>query len=356
MNQPEPLDAAVDRRPAAHVPMNERATLLLGHLGSAVPCTLTDVSLEGCRLRSDTDARIGQNSPVEVAFRLGGASFRMIGRAEWSVDPRDIGVCFTEVGPRWEAELVEALGERAGRWKVMEAERELAEQELEAARGKVERLKEEYEARRSREAAVRAEVEQAARETREANERLAVAKRDLLTAQKAAERAVAVVAAGANSAGRAVRPAGNGPLKEAEKTAPTPDAGITAAQENTAPATRGRDRRHVQRHQVDSTATVFLVDVRSSVRGRIADVSMEGCLIRFEERFPVGIYRRVEVEFLLDGLPFRLPGVVQSIRDRFTAGMRFLDVSERKREQLQTVIEEMGEEAGNGDEGRGNRE
>ena len=100
---------------------------------------------------------------------------------------------------------------------------------------------------------------------------------------------------------------------------------------------------------MDSTATVFLLDVRANVRGRILDVSIGGCRIRFEERFPVGIYRRVEVEFLLDGLPFRLPGVVQSLHDRFTAGIRFVDLSERKQEQLLFVIEEITEAAREGE-------
>ncbi len=79
------------------------------------------------------------------------------------------------------------------------------------------------------------------------------------------------------------------------------------------------------------------------VLGRILDVSLTGCRIRTEERFPVGIYRRVETEFRIDGLPFRLGGVVQSLHDRHTVGIRFLDLSDRKREHLRQLMEEIEE-------------
>lgn len=102
-----------------------------------------------------------------------------------------------------------------------------------------------------------------------------------------------------------------------------------------------RERRKHSRHLVNSSASILLIDVRSKIKGRILDVSLSGCRIRSEERFPVGIYRRVEVEFVLDGLPFHLGGVVQSVHDRFTVGIRFLDLSERKREQLTVLLLEL---------------
>jgi hypothetical protein len=55
------------------------------------------------------------------------------------------------------------------------------------------------------------------------------------------------------------------------------------------------------------------------------------------------------MQFKLDGLPFRLAGVVQSLHDKFTIGIRFLDMSPRKRDQLAQLMEEIaeGEKAGN---------
>lgn len=103
----------------------------------------------------------------------------------------------------------------------------------------------------------------------------------------------------------------------------------------------GRERRQQSRHEVDTTATILLVNVGSTLRGRILDLSLTGCRIRTDERFPVGIYTRVEAEFRYQGLPFRLGGVIQAIHDRNTVGIRFLDLSQRKREQVLDLIGEI---------------
>lgn len=101
------------------------------------------------------------------------------------------------------------------------------------------------------------------------------------------------------------------------------------------------ERRSNPRYSVDTRASVFFIDVRVQIPGRVLDVSMGGCRIRTDQRFPVGIYRRVEAEFKVDGLPFRLAGVVQALHDRFTVGIRFLDMSARKRDQLAQLIDEI---------------
>ena len=47
--------------------------------------------------------------------------------------------------------------------------------------------------------------------------------------------------------------------------------------------------------------------------------------------------------FHLEGLPFLLGGVIQAIHDPHTAGIRFLDMSQRKMEQIQLLIQEIEE-------------
>jgi c-di-GMP-binding flagellar brake protein YcgR len=96
---------------------------------------------------------------------------------------------------------------------------------------------------------------------------------------------------------------------------------------------------------VDTSATILLIKIGSQVRGRILDLSLGGCRIRTDEAFPVGIYTRVEVEFRLEGLPFRLGGVIQAVhdRDRLNVGIRFLDMSDRKRSQVEQLIDEIEE-------------
>jgi c-di-GMP-binding flagellar brake protein YcgR len=95
------------------------------------------------------------------------------------------------------------------------------------------------------------------------------------------------------------------------------------------------------REGVDTSAVIHLINVASRLTGRILDLSLGGCRIRTDERFPVGIYTRVETEFRLEGLSFRLGGVIQAIHDRHNVGIRFLDMSSRKREQVEQLIEEI---------------
>ena len=103
------------------------------------------------------------------------------------------------------------------------------------------------------------------------------------------------------------------------------------------------ERRSHSRHPVDDSATIIFFKIASRLAGRIIDLSLGGCRIRCHERFPVGIYTRVEAEFRVDGISFRLGGVVQVIHDRHTVGIRFLDLSPRKRGHLEQLIKELQE-------------
>jgi c-di-GMP-binding flagellar brake protein YcgR len=102
-----------------------------------------------------------------------------------------------------------------------------------------------------------------------------------------------------------------------------------------------RERRAQSRYAVDTSAVIVLVHSGSRLSGRILDLSLGGCRICTDERFQVGVYTRIETEFLVEGLPFRLGGVIQAIHGPQLVGIRFLDVSERKRTQLLQLIMEI---------------
>ena len=104
-----------------------------------------------------------------------------------------------------------------------------------------------------------------------------------------------------------------------------------------------RERRALPRHLVDAEANMVLVKGGSALRGKILNLSPIGCRIRCDERFKVGIYTRVEVEFYLEGMPFLLAGVIQAVHSVHDVGIRFLDVSSRKRDQIQQLINELEE-------------
>lgn len=107
-----------------------------------------------------------------------------------------------------------------------------------------------------------------------------------------------------------------------------------------------RERRTGRREPVDTSAVIHLIKIGSRMRGQILDLSLGGCRIRTNDRFPVGIYTRVETEFRLHGQAVLLAGVIQAVHDRHQVGVRFLDVSQRKRDQLVLLIEELGEASG----------
>jgi hypothetical protein len=111
------------------------------------------------------------------------------------------------------------------------------------------------------------------------------------------------------------------------------------AQNSTASPHEGRCRE--PRREVDSRVVIRLVNLAADVRGQIIDISRGGCRIRTDRPFPVGVFRRVEVDFCVDGLPFRFPGVTQAIYDPCNVGIRFIDLSERKREQLEQLLDEI---------------
>jgi len=99
------------------------------------------------------------------------------------------------------------------------------------------------------------------------------------------------------------------------------------------------DRRTQIRHCVEASAILILVRSGSEVEGRIVDLSLGGCRLQVPDRFAVDLYTRVEIEFGLRGQRFRLAGVIQAIHNGGSVGMRFLDLSERKRQQITELID-----------------
>jgi hypothetical protein len=105
------------------------------------------------------------------------------------------------------------------------------------------------------------------------------------------------------------------------------------------------ERRGEPRYPVDARGVLLLVKSSTAMPGRLVDLSLHGCHIRMQGRFTLGIFVRVEMEFDLRGMRFRLSGVTQSIHDVYSVGIRFLAVSERARGQLMELIQELAESA-----------
>jgi len=314
---------ATNRRAHPRLAVDEKAVLLLVSNGSRVSCRIIELSLGGCRLRSEGRFLAGIMIRVEATFTVNGIAFRFSGVTQWTADEHVVGVRFVDVTSRRRDELAEVLCEVEADSKA-KAEKNAAE--------KVETLPQPADA----------------------------------PAQEKTQKQPVLPAAAPQVAAPGPVRAAQVPLTPQSRPAmPTPPPGVLP-QAMPAPQSRSgpllpkaapqpaakpvnRERRTQSRLEVDTSALIFLINVGSALQGRILDLSLGGCRIRTEERFPVGIYTRVETEFRLEGLPFRLGGVIQAVhdRERRLVGIRFLDMSGRKQAQLQQLIEEIEQMEGN---------
>jgi hypothetical protein len=341
-------------------------TIAVVNQSSSIPARIVEISLDGCRVRTARHYPLTTPAGVEVLFRINGIAFRLAGILRWMNKENEAGVEFAVMAQRRMDALVELLAELEAEQaaKAAQAAREAAEREPTEAQAALAPIAE---------AECRAAANQLSNPNSappQAAEVITVrplagippaptaAPRPnqgvLAPSQVATPLGVAVLRMpGGRLPAETVRPSvlHAKPLHElpprahvlhALKTEAKPAGEDKPQQERPARAT-GRERRAQARHSVDNHAIILLIDVAARVSGRIIDLSMSGCRIRTQERFPVGIYRRVETEFTCDGLPFRLGGVIQSLHDKFTVGIRFLDMSARKREQLAQLMEEMDE-------------
>jgi c-di-GMP-binding flagellar brake protein YcgR len=291
----QPQGLPQDRRTHPRYNVDEDSILLLVSHGLSLESHVLDLSLEGCRLRMRERCTAGARTRVEVSFKVNGIAFRFLGVIQWADGKSQVGVRFVEVASRRKEQLGEVICEMEGAAaraaEEAAAESDAKEQEAIAEAGE-----------RARQLGQNLAEELAGSEERELAEREA---REWAEIQEMARR-----------------------LKDGREAA--------VFQQPVK-----RDRRSQVRHEVDTTATILLINIGSTLKGHIVDLSMNGCQIRSDERFPVGIYTRVETEFRLEGLPFRLGGVIQAIHGPHNVGIRFLDMSQRKREQVEQLIQEI---------------
>jgi hypothetical protein len=110
--------------------------------------------------------------------------------------------------------------------------------------------------------------------------------------------------------------------------APTPRPVITAS---------GRDRRQYDRLSLDG-AQGELAYRGIAFPCDIIDISIGGCCIRTERRFPAGALANVEVVLPLFGMTLRIVGVTQWLDQRNQIGIRFILPSAKSKNQLASLI------------------
>jgi hypothetical protein len=91
----------------------------------------------------------------------------------------------------------------------------------------------------------------------------------------------------------------------------------------------------------DSPARLMLTGDDSVYTGDVVDLSLTGCLMRLSRPCKVRLKAQAEVTFHMQGLPFRLGAVTEEMRDKRTVEMRFVQMSRRKRDDLNQAISEL---------------
>ncbi len=299
-----PISGA-ERRTAPRLAVDETVAIHPVAGAAKLAGKITDLSLGGCRLEVDTRYLTGAMLRVELQFEVNGVLFRLLGVTAGRRTPRSIGIRFVDLSERRKADLVEVIEEIQA--SVTRAKRKDAEK-APSVSGDI--------------SLVRNTVDNAS---------AAISDRSLPRPGVAAP-------ANAPSPGATQ---GNATRASATPSSSTSQTARAAPENAIAPAPT--DRRAHRRHAVDTSAKLHLVKTGICMTGTIQDLSMAGCRLRTEEPFNVGIYVRVETEFYLRGLPFRLGGVSQAIMNKNTIGVRFLDMSDRKRDQLAELIDEISE-------------
>jgi len=323
-------DAQSNRRQIPRFDVDEPAAMLLVSHGVRSLCRILDLSLGGCRLHSDDRMAVAVSTRVEVSFKVNGIVLRFPGEVQWSDGRHTVGICFAQMSSRRRDELAVILAEveeESSTRAAKQAAAELAAVEQTTAEKVADDLlwrqqtqivsaERENRERLSELETIRHQAEQ------EIRRKLA----EQVELRKKSERESLLLATKFRSSAATPLPVN-----------PVPSSPPVDAAAKPAP----RERRNQSRHEVDTAAVIQLININSKQTGRIIDLSAGGCRIRTDAKFPVGIYRRAETEFYLEGLPFRLAGVVQAIHNGNMVGIRFLDLSERKKQQLEQLIAEI---------------
>jgi c-di-GMP-binding flagellar brake protein YcgR len=286
--------AASDRRRVPRYGTDADSNVLMIQKGLEVGGKLENLSLSGCCIETRVRCALTAGMRIEMSFKINSISLRLNGVVQWADGWRRMGIIFTSMSERRRAELANVIQELAA-----EALAEAAE-----------------EAALAQEAALIEGVAPA---------EAAQPHRQAANGQLPALVPLNIFAVPADAA----RPVSEAAQPELATPAVAP----------------GRERRLQKRQQLDVGVSIYPIRAGGKVNGVILDLSVGGCRIRTGEKLQVGIHTHVELGFVAQGLPFRVPGVIQSLYGRQQVGIRFIDVTERNREKLQSLMGELEEKA-----------
>ncbi len=337
---PAPQEQGAERRLAPRFSIDEQVQVHPISGATSLRGRIRDLSSGGCRLEMDTRFLTGAMLRVELQFQVRGIAFRLVGVTAGRRTRESIGIRFVDLNERRRAVLVEVL-------------EELAMEQAAAAAGvttSAANPPSDAEPTPLRiEADIHIEPEHSSEMHEPADDPSIQPSADAFRAAAAPQEPEVLETTQASSSDKIPADASEPEDASLSVHIEVPTFELPEISANSGAASQTRERRAHRRLKVDTRAQLHLVKTGICMHGSIQDLSMAGCRIVTQERFNVGIYVRIETEFYLHGLPFRLGGVSQAIINRNTIGVRFVDMSERKREQLMELISEIREALGEAD-------
>lgn len=103
------------------------------------------------------------------------------------------------------------------------------------------------------------------------------------------------------------------------------------------------ERRAQPRLRCKGIAEVRILCLHVTISGTIADMSLEGCSVVSEAKFPPIEQPLVEVILTVNSSTLRVAGVVRNVKDERRAGIEFIDLTRRKAAQVLELMEELQE-------------
>ena len=106
---------------------------------------------------------------------------------------------------------------------------------------------------------------------------------------------------------------------------------------------RQDERRAQPRFHCKGVAAIRVLAVEAKLAGTLLDLSASGCRIETAAPFPAIENPYIEVVLCVDGITLRIAGVVRNTNQDNRVGIEFMDVTERKAEQIEALIADLTE-------------
>ncbi len=127
-------------------------------------------------------------------------------------------------------------------------------------------------------------------------------------------------------------------MEEKPESIPQPDSPQPAPPQPDPPQP---DRRSHPRFGTDDPATLLVLNHGSTLSARILDLGLGGCRLQLPKGTRISCPARLEVSFRINGIALRLSGCSQWTDGRQTVGVRFGEMSSRRKDELIALLAEI---------------